>query len=83
MYKQLLMNFKPVILVLSPPATILNELTALPAKLSPASNKASPVDEITLTFLSMYTGNLPKNNPWKSKVAPSGTTDTKLPDSSK
>ena len=67
------MNFNPVILVLSP----LNEFIALPAYLSPQSNKASPVDEITFTDLSIYTGNLPKNNPWKSKVAPSGTTDVK------
>ena len=77
------MNFNPVILVLSPPAIILNEFTLFEVYLSPQLNKASPVDEITFTFLLMYTGNLPKNNPWKSKVAPSGIADAKLPLASK
>ena len=50
------MNFNPVMLVVSPPATILNELIALPAKLAPESNKASPVDEMAFTALLIYTG---------------------------
>ena len=50
------MNFNPVILVLSPPAIILNEFTLFEVYLSPQSNNASAVDEITFTDLSMYTG---------------------------